>query len=564
MLAGSNPHSSHLISFIPNKIGIVTNAMLCCPTPLHSLTHGVCHWTVVACGNCGRPCLPVALLPTQVQYLTMAGRLVVAPTQLPSHSESPDSAAQADENQITMKPLPLTPLELFLLQSATPQAPMVIQVVMRLTGECQPDLYVKTLQRSIERHPLLSCRIRMIDRKWHWISAPPEPVTVSRRPGSVFESETGPRTKSIDLMTSAGLHPSIVVLDDGVKVYLDLHHSVSDGNGLRQVITDWLHLYHCEVTGTRSKLSEIDPHRLTLRNVFPQPTSIAPVSAKQAIINFWSTIRGRTARWTSPTRNDRQSLNATHSHCVEIILSDSQGEQLRDRLAAWRVKLNELVMVCSMSTFAQLAPAGPMNHHVTVLNPIDLRLPSDRALSATNRFGIAFMRRPRQACLKPASILRGLHDEMSWVRTNCIGVEFIKGLAAAARIPGGINFFRRMGLLIPSIQWTCLGNVARGGKRLIPSVDGMPISGGLQLATVSGFAPFSEDVPVSIATCETNKTVTLTVRSSPRFLTMDQTQRFATMLVNELCQLDLPDESLLPAQNKNAPGIGVADEHASG
>jgi hypothetical protein len=34
----------------------------------------------------------------------------------------------------------------------------------------------------------------------------------------------------------------------------------------------------------------------------------------------------------------------------------------------------------------------------------------------------------------------------------------------------------------------------------------MPISGGLQLATVSGFAPFSEDVPVSIATCETHKT----------------------------------------------------------
>jgi hypothetical protein len=489
---------------------------------------------------------------------------VVAPIHMSGNSESPDPTSQLNQNKASMEPLPLTPLELFLLQSATPQAPMVIQVVMRLTGECQPDLCVKTLQRSIERHPLLSCRIKMIDRKWCWVPGPPEPVAVSRRPGSVFESETGPRTKSIDLMTSAALHPSIVVLDDGVKVYLDLHHSASDGNGLRQVITDWLHLYHCEVTGTQSKLSEIDPNRLTLRNVFPQPKSIAPVSTKQAIINFWSTIRGRTARWTSGAHINRQSLNETHSHCVEMILSDSQGEQLRDRLAAWRVKLNELVMVCSMSTFAQLAPAGAMNHHVTVLNPIDLRLPSDRALSATNRFGIAFMRRSRQECLKPAAILRGLHDEMSWVRANYIGVEFIKGLATAAKIPGGINFFRRMGLFIPSMQWTCLGDVARGGKRLIPSVNGMPISGGLQLATVSGFAPFSEDVPVSIATCETHKTVTLTVRSSPRFLTMDQTQRFATMLVDELCQLEFPDESVRPQQDKNAPGVGVADEHASG
>lgn len=481
-----------------------------------------------------------------------------------SNSEPLASAAQVTGNQMTMKPLPLTPLELFLLQSATAQAPMVIQVVLRLTGECQPDMYVKTLQRSIERHPLLSCRIKMINRQWCWVSAPPEPIEISHRSGSVSESETGPRSKSIDLTTSAGLHTSIVVLDDGVKVYFDIHHAASDGNGLRQVITDWFHLYHCEITGTPSNLSEIDPRRLEQRHLFPHPKAIAPISTKQALINFWSTIRGRTARWASSTRRNSQSLNETHSHCVEIILSDDQGEQLRDRLAAWRVKLNELIMACSMSTFAQLAPAGPMNHHVTVLNPIDLRLPSDRALPATNRFGIAFMRRQRHECLKPASILRGIHDEMSWVRANYIGVDFIKGLATAAKIPGGIYFFRWMGLFIPSVQWTCLGDVSRGGKRLVPWVNGMPTSGRLQLATVSGFAPFSEDVPVSIATCEANKKVTVTVRSSPRFLTMDQTQRFAAMLVDQLCKLELPDKSVLPPHNEKTPANGVADEHASG
>ena len=463
-----------------------------------------------------------------------------------------------------MKPLPLTPLELFLLQSATPRAPMVIQVVLRLTGDCQPDLYVKTLQRSIERHPLLSCRIKMINRKCCWVSGPPEPIEVSRRPGSVFELETGPRSKSIDLTTSAGLHTSIVVLDDGVKVYMDLHHAVSDGNGMRQVITDWFHLYHCEVTGTPSKLSEIDADRLEHRHLFPQPKSITPISTKQAMINLWATIRGRTARWASFGKRQNKSLNGAHSHCVEVILSDVQGEQLRARLAAWQVKLNELVMVSAMSTFAHLAPAGVATHHVTVLNPIDLRLPSDRALPATNRFGIAIMRRQLHECLKPASILQGIHDEMSWVRANYIGVNFIKGLATAAKIPGGINFFRRMGLFTPSMQWTCLGNVSRGVKRLVPWVNGMPTSGGLQLATASGFAPFSEDVPVSIATCEANKRVTLTVRSSPRFLTMDQTQRFAAMLVDELCNFELPAESMLPPQGEKTTENGAADEHASG
>jgi hypothetical protein len=500
----------------------------------------------------------------QLRLFIFEDRLVVVPTPVSSNSISADSATQATENSMTLKPLPLTPLELFLLQSATPQAPMVIQVVLRLTGECQPDLYVKTLQQSIERHPLLTSRIKMIDRQWCWVSGPPDPVTVSRRSGSVFESETGSRSKSIDLTISPGLQTSIVILDDGVKVYLDVHHAASDGNGLRQVITDWFHLYHCEVTGTSSRLSKIEPDRLEQRHIFRQPTAVAPISTKQALINFWSTIRGRTARWATSTRKNSQSLKDTHSHCVEIILSDDQGAQLRDRLAAWQVKLNELVMVCSMSTFAQHAPAGPANHHVTVLNPIDLRLPSDRSLPATNRFGIAFMRRSRQECLKPASILQGIHKEMSWVRANCIGVEFIKGLATAAKIPGGINFFRRMGLFIPSMQWTCLGDVSRGGKRLVPWVDGMPTSGGLQLATASGFAPFSEDVPISIATCEANKKVTVTVRTSPRFLTMDQTRQFITTLVDELCNFDLPDQSLISSQGQNVSANEGADEHVSG
>ena len=462
-----------------------------------------------------------------------------------------------------MEPLPLTPLELFLLQSATLRTPMIIQVVLRLTGECQPELYVRTLQRSIDRHPLLSCRISKINRQWCWIPGSPEPIAIDRRSGSVFDSETGPRSKSIDLTTSAGLHTSIVVLADGVKVYMDFHHAVSDGNGLRQVITDWFHLYHCEVTGTPSKLSEIDPNRLKNRHQFPQPKSIAPIGAKQAMLNLWATIRGRTARWARSKQKHDKSLSDTHSHCVEIILSDDQGEQLRERLAALGVKLNELVMVCSMCTFAHLAPAGSMNHQVTVLNPIDLRLPSDRTLPATNRFGIAFMRRPRSECLKPSAILRGIHDQMTWVRANYVGVEFVKGLSTAAKIPGGIDFVRRIGLFIPSMQWTCLGDVSRGGKRLVPWNDGMPMTGGLRLATASGFAPLAEEVPVSIASCEANKKVTVTVRSSPRYLTMDQTMAFATMTVDQLCEFELPDEASLPPKSE-ASMSGVSDEHVSG
>ena len=440
---------------------------------------------------------------------------------------------------------------------------MVIRIVLRLTGECQPELYVQTLQRAIERHPMLSCRLQKINRQWCWVSGTPEPIVISRRAGSVLELESGAVTKSIDLTQSAGLHTTIVVQDDGVKVLMDVHHAVTDGNGMRQVITDWFHLYHCVVTGSPLRLPVVDPDRLAKRHVFPQPAAIAPISLKQSLINIWATIRGRTSRWEVAHRRDGQQPGATSSHCFEIILSDAQGDHLRERTAAWNVRLNDLVMVCSMSTFAQLAPSGRMHHRVTVLNPVDLRMPSDRALPATNRFGFAFMRRPRAECLNPVAILRGIHDEMTYVRSNYVGVEFIKGLVTASKIPGGIDTFRRLGFFIPSLQWTCLGDVTRGVKRLVPLKNGMPVSGNLQMVTATGFAPCADDVPVSIATCETSRKITLTVRSSPRFLTMDQTQQFAETLVHSLCTFALPVDSSHVPQHSTAPTRGATDENVS-
>lgn len=417
---------------------------------------------------------------------------------------------------------------------------MVIRVVLRLSGECQLDSYTETLRRSISRHPLLSCRLQTLKRQPCWVSGDPAPIATSRMAGSVFEPECGPLDNAIDLTQSAGLRTSIIVMDDGVKVIMDAHHAVTDGNGMRQVVTDWFHLYHCEITGTPVRLPVIDPDRLHQRHRFPQPASIAPISLKDALRNFLVTVRGRTSRWLPKVRKNLNASKPTHSHCVEVIFSQDQNEQLHERLAAWKVKLNDMVMVCSMSTFAQLAPSGAMSHRVTVLNPMDLRLPSDRTLPAANRFGFAFVRRMRSECHQPAQLLRGIHDEMTYVRSNYIGVEFIKGLATASGIPGGISFFRRLGLFIPSLQWTCLGDISRGGRRLVPWKDGLPISGNLRLETATGFAPYADSVPLSIATCEANRRITLTVRSSPVFLTMEETRTFAATLVNLLCTFELP------------------------
>ena len=432
----------------------------------------------------------------------------------------------------------LTPLERFLLSCDTASSPMMIRVVLRFTGNCCVDQLRDSLQRAIVRHPLLSCRLGKATGRPAWIFGEPEPVKVTRTSGTVFETETGPVTNTINLNRSTGLHAEIRELDNGVKVFLDAHHAVTDGNGLRQMITDWLHLYHCGVTGTAIRLPVLDPNRLARRDCFPQPAAVSPISLREAVRNFLLTVRGRTARWMRIRAVTMHAPESWRGYSVEQILTVEQSDRLHEKLAAWKVTLNDLVLACCMSTFAGVAPGVSNSHRITIMNPTDLRMPSDRSLPAANRFGIAFLRRRPVECIHPEEILRGLQDEMSYVRSNYIGAEFLKGLAAASRYQFGIALIRRLGFFVPSMQWTCLGDVTRGAKRLLPWKNGVLSTGGLTLESATGFAPCAPGVPLSVAACETGRRIALTVHSSPIFLTDDETRTFAEKLLEQICEFE--------------------------
>lgn len=415
---------------------------------------------------------------------------------------------------------------------------MMIRVVLRFTGSCFVDQFRESLQRAIVRHPLLSCRLGKANGRMAWIIGESEPVKVTRISGSVFESETGPLTKTINLERSAGLHAEIRELGDGIKVVLDAHHAVTDGNGLRQMTTDWLHHYHCGVTGSSIRLPVLDPDRLQHRDRYPQPASVSPIGLREAIRNFLLTVRGRTARWARRDSGSYRRAQAPQGFCVEHLLTGEQSDQLHEKLSAWKVTLSDLVLACCMSTFAGVAPKGFDSHRITIMNSTDLRLPSDRSLPAANRFGIAFLRRRQSECLHPETILRGLQDEMSYIRSNYIGAEFLKGLAAASRFQFGIGLIRRLGFFVPSMQWTCLGDVTRGAKRLLPWKNGVLSTGGLTLESATGFAPCAPGVPLSVAACETGRRIALTVHSSPIFLTDDETRTFAAELLKQICEFE--------------------------
>jgi hypothetical protein len=446
-----------------------------------------------------------------------------------------------NDSRVSVFPLPLTALEKFLWDCESPHSPMVIRVVLRFKGTLNSEEFLRCLKVVLARHPLLTCRLTTQQGRAVWLPCSLDEscdqVSVTKMSGSVLDSETGPLQCAIDLRKSPAVRVNIHVYPDGTKVIIDGHHAATDGNGLRQLVTEWLHLYHCEQTASPHKWSVTDPDRLLIRHRLPQPAAVEPTKPGEALRNFWHSVRGRSARWQPLSRGSKDAADE-ESFVVEMLTSAEQRQMIQERLNHWRIPLNDLLLASSMRTFSSLVPSR-RHHRVTVLNPTELRRPSDRSLPAANRFGLAFLRRHPEECLDPRLLLSGIRDQMTYVRSRYVGADFVHALEGLSKTPWVIRAARAIGWFVPTMQVTCLGDVARGAKRLLPIVDGNLCAAGLQVLSVTGFAPFAQQVPVSIASTETGSCLALTVRSSRRYLTHEQTRQFAHTLLMDLCEYPL-------------------------
>jgi hypothetical protein len=446
-----------------------------------------------------------------------------------------------NDTRVSVFPLPLTALEKFLWDCESPNSPMVIRVVLRLRGILNSDELVRCLKVVLARHPLLNCRLTKHRGMAVWVPCSSDEsckqISLTEQSGSVLDSETGPLQCAIDLRNSPAVRVTIRVLPDGAKAIIDGHHAATDGNGLRQLITEWLHLYHCEQTASPHKRSVTDPDRLLIRHRLPQPAAVEPTKPGEALRNFWHSVRGRSARWQPLIRGSSDARDE-ESFGVEILTSAVQRQLIDERLNHWRIPLNDLLLASSMRAFSSLVPS-PRHHRITVLNPTELRRPSDRSLPAANRFGLAFLRRRPEECLDAGILLSSIRDQMTYVRSRYVGADFVHALQGLSKTPWLIRAARAMGWFVPTMQVTCLGDVARGARRLIPIVDGAVCAAELKVLSVTGFAPFADQVPVSIASTETGNSLVLTIRSSRRYLTHEQTHQFADALLMDLCEYPL-------------------------
>jgi len=407
--------------------------------------------------------------------------------------------------------LALTPFEKFLWSSEDVHSPMVFRVLLRFFGTFNHAELTEAFERALARHPLLTSVIREEDGAVYWSATPHYPCIIWQDGLKAGEPDSGFAVDSINLRTEPGLRVRIVTLDDGIILRTDFHHSCCDGQGARQFVADWFHLYDRTVRSEPPSLLTLEPKRLVDRGIVPERPGMQRVSAWDGLRNFYHTVRGRTVRLREPAAAQASGNQPTAS-LFEHALTEQQTAILRHRLRAEKVSVNDLGLALAMTTFVETFPDIRSRHRITVMNPVDLRMPSDRRLPATNRTGITYLRRRPHECRTLAPLLRSIRDQTDYIKEFFVAAEFLHGLAAADGRQSVHTGIRRLGWFIPTMHFTCLGNTTRGRRYGFPVHDGIVTVGNLRLDRVSGFAPLLSGVPLSVTASETNSRLLLTVR----------------------------------------------------
>ncbi|HWL09871.1 MAG TPA: hypothetical protein VNQ76_15805, partial [Planctomicrobium sp.] len=388
-----------------------------------------------------------------------------------------DSATSA-----TSRLLPLVPFERFLLKSDSPQTPMMFRVVMRFNGPVRRELLSEAFRIAIERQPLLTSCVVTTEQQTHWVSHSVLPVLQWQPQGlTQVEIEQTP-IDWIDLRQFPGINARAWEMGEGLTVLLDVHHVCCDGQGARQLISEWWGLYHQLLEGGELKLVRMDPDQLADRGHYRTPTPA--IGLREGLRNLYVTIRGRTIQL--PKRPGTEGLDGRSDFLCEHPLSIDETTTLRQRAKRTGFTVNDAAVAASFLAFVKCFPdALHPRRYITLLHPVDLRWPSDLKTPACNRVGVSFLRRRVRDLQNAETLLNWVRSEMQYVKRRYVGAEFLRGLALTENKKGLIDTLQHWGYFVPTLQFTGLGDTTRAMHYKFPMTEGTIDFQGLKLDRIS-------------------------------------------------------------------------------
>ncbi len=399
----------------------------------------------------------------------------------------------------------LTSLERFLLRLNETPGEMVFRVDLHFEGGIDLNRLQTACNQALAMHPLLRSHI---EHKSTWLQNQATVQVTVNEIGTMPVWVSRPLARfAIDRGAGAAIHLTRSS-DNKSLISFDFDHVRVDGQGAGRYVRDVLQRYFTSNEAPEKQI-RIDYEQLHRRGEYTSPNDEMPLSAKEKFENFWVTVRGSNLRF--PARS------VVPLHCDEPLHSTSfmevkETKQLREVIRARGYTLNEFAMAGSMMAIAELKSDISDATHVCMMNPVDLRTWADRRLSASNRFGFAFVRRQVHSLRDPIATLESIVEQMSYVRRRGVAADLIQGFELAEKVPGLLPYIEWTKRFIPTANFTCMSNSSPGRRIGLKAEDGTWSQDGISLTRVSGYGPLPPHVPLSLALCDNGSELSLNVR----------------------------------------------------
>ncbi len=369
--------------------------------------------------------------------------------------------------------VPLALFEEYMLLDDTPEYPMDPVLLLKFSGILDAALTREAFERALERHPLLSSRAVRKGLRFRWEPSD-EPPTITRwdydANPSIFNSAGYPTLTRVDLLKGPGLRIYVVESkrENWTRLYFHFHHAVADGMGMLFFVSDALTIYGQKIGSISAdvKLPEVELTRFSLRNEIGW-------SFKSYLKNYfntwkttWQHIGVYPRALVTPPPRGRVTLERDRPFIRTLTLSREETTAYVRRAKSLGVTLNDLALgdyFAALERWLTEVRHDARRGKLRVMAPINMRKATtfDRSnMSCCNVVSTVFLDRDRRSLRRSREeIVRGVADEMNWVKRTDQRYVFLLVLRVLRCAPGSLRFFLRFPTCRATSVFTNLGKI---------------------------------------------------------------------------------------------------------
>ena len=430
----------------------------------------------------------------------------------------------------------LVPFERLMYFLDQPNYPNSLGIRLRLRGRLDRTAAIAAAEVAFARHPGFQVtvdrqRIEFVDRQepfhnFRWIERRTddepyrlEPTDVEQVGGGVFWFVVSPSQSDVALVGN---------------------HTLTDGVGGLQVISDWLLEYDRRIGGGAAKLPRLDPERLPdrgrlnlLNRKFLGKLLFQPV----ALFGASKFLFRRVAPLLPGVETSDRPL-ADYPCIVTRTLPSDSFARIRSEAAVDGLTDNDMIVTAWFLALARWRQRSMPQHDrdwIRLLVPLSIRTIADRRRTACNR--VAFVqidRQPRGMCDR-RGLLTGISRELGVIRRWQLDRTLLLALRIASFVPGQIERMARTARPRATSFVTNLGT-AFDRLPLKRTHQGLAV-GGMDLTAIEMLTPLLRGMPAALAVAEFQGKWIASLNIDPRFLSLTQANQMLDDLQSSLQDL---------------------------